>query len=406
MAKKEFKVNAIRCDHHSSQTEIDVALNNVTASLDRSWEQLEKAKKIVIKFNAVWIPEQISVFEDTYRELVDPRVMLGVFRLLKERTTARLSVLDTTLTGDESDVYFKPMLKEMDVEFINGSTSPVQWYEIKDGGLMFNRYLLSSHFADADAVVSVAKMKSHKSTGITLCTKNLFGCSPLPPSGRPRTYFHHMVRLPYCMVDFAMILKPCLNIIEGLTSQTGSEWHGEGVVTDLLMAGDHATAIDACGARLMGVDPTSDWPKAPFRRERNTVLLAEKKGFGTLDMDKIDFTSEVSEPAVPAGTFNPLVMDSPKTIFQWRKSACEQALYYRDHRDKFVKQYENEYIFLQKGKVVWHGDDPSLLKSRRELSGRNKTESLFLKFVEREETEQENYSIYEKELEDMDSMNG
>jgi hypothetical protein len=37
--------------------------------------------------------------------------MLGVLRLLKEKTTARLSVVDTTLTGDEVDVYFKPMLK-------------------------------------------------------------------------------------------------------------------------------------------------------------------------------------------------------------------------------------------------------------------------------------------------------
>ncbi len=406
MKQKDYKVNVVRCDHRSSQAEIDSALRDVTASLDRSWEQLRKAKKIVIKFNAVWPPERLAFFEDTYRELVDPRVMLGVLRLLKEKTTARLSVVDTTLTGDEVDVYFKPMLEEMGVEFVNGSNQPVQWYEIKEGGLMFNRYLLSSHFADADAVVSVAKMKSHKSTGITLCTKNFFGVSPLPPAGRPRSYFHHMVRLPYCMVDFAMILKPCLNIVEGLTSQTGNEWGGEGVVTDLLMAGDHVTATDACGARLMNNDPEIDWPTPPFRRERNTVLLAANKGFGTLDMDKIDFTSDVSVPAVAAGVFNSIETDSPETIFSWRKTASEQALFYRDHRDQLIDQYENEYIFLQRGEVVWHGNDLSLLRSRRELSGRYKTESLFLKFVDREETEQENYSVYEKELDAMTAMEG
>ncbi len=404
MKQKEYKVNAIHCDHRSDQAEIDAALRDVTASLDRSWEQLKKAKKIVIKFNAVWPPEHLAVFADTYRELVDPRVMLGVLRLLKEKTTAKLSVLDTTLTGDEVDVYFKPMLQELDVEFVNGSTQPVQWYEIKEGGLMFNRYLLSSHFADADAVVSVAKMKSHKSTGLTLCTKNLFGCSPLPPAGRPRTYFHHMVRLPYCMVDFAMILKPCLNIVEGLTAQTGNEWDGDGVVTNLLLAGDHITATDVCGARLMGHDPSSDWPTPPFRRERNTILLAANKGFGTLDMDKIDFTSDIAEPAVPAGTFNSIVTDEAETIFSWRKTASEQALYYRDHREQLIEQYENEYVFLQRGEVVWHGTDLSLLRSRRELSGRYKTESLFLKFVERVETEQENYTVYEKELDAMAAM--
>jgi hypothetical protein len=108
------------------------------------------------------------------------------------------------------------------------------------------------------------------------------------------------------------------------------------------------------------------------------VLLAANKGFGTLDMDKIDFTSDVSVPAVAAGVFNSIETDSPETIFSWRKTASEQALFYRDHRDQLIDQYENEYIFLQRGEVVWHGNDLSLLRSRRELSGRYKTESLFL----------------------------
>ena len=60
---------------------------------------------------------------------------------------------------------------------------------------MFDRYVLSAVFKDADATVSVAKMKNHAFMGVTLCMKNLFGLPPITlPEGRVRTYFHHVVR--------------------------------------------------------------------------------------------------------------------------------------------------------------------------------------------------------------------
>lgn len=398
MYPKLYHVNAILCSHKSKEAEVYDALNSVTQSLDQSWSKLKAAKKIVVKVNAVWYHDSIQTYRGVYRELVDPKVMQSVLRLLKEKTNAAITVLDTTLTGTESDVYFKPLLKELGIQFINGSLPPVQWYDVPGGGCMFNRYLLSSHFADADAVVSVAKLKSHRFTGITLCTKNLFGCSPLPPQGRPRAYFHHMVRLPYSMVDFGMILKPCLNIIDGLIGQTGQEWGGKGRVTDVLIAGDHVTASDVCGAHLMGNDPAGDWPTPPFRRERNYIKLAADKGFGTLDLDQIDFTSEVKGPLAK---FNSIATDSPELILRWRKSAAEQGLFYRKNKAWLTERYASEYIFLQMGEVVWHGKDLSALGSRRELSGNNKDETLWLKYVDPLETEGENFSIYERELEDM-----
>ena len=88
---------------------------------------------------------------------------------------------------------------------------------------MFDRYTLSACFDDADAVVSVAKMKNHAFMGITLCTKNLFGLPPmLLPEGRTRSYYHHLIRLSYVLPDLALITKPCLNIIDALTRTVGT----------------------------------------------------------------------------------------------------------------------------------------------------------------------------------------
>ena len=63
-----------------------------------------------------------------------------------------------------------------------------------------------------------------------------------------------------------------------------------------LIAGDHTIATDACARHLMGHDPQSDWLTPPFHRDRNSLLVAAEGGFGTVDLDEIDFESEVSAP--------------------------------------------------------------------------------------------------------------
>ena len=87
--------------------------------------------------------------------------------------------------------------------------------------------------------------------------------APIPPHGRLRTYFHHVIRLSYVLPDLGMIAQPCLNIVDGLTGQARMEWNGEGRIADCLVAGDHVIATDACGSHLMGTDPALDWPHLP-----------------------------------------------------------------------------------------------------------------------------------------------
>ena len=75
---------------------------------------------------------------------------------------------------------------------------PFATYDVPGGGCMFDRYLLNAIFAEADEVVSIAKMKNHAFMGITLTLKNLFGLPPMiPPEGRTRSYYHHLIRLSY-----------------------------------------------------------------------------------------------------------------------------------------------------------------------------------------------------------------
>ena len=287
---------------------------------------------------------------------------------------------------------YRHILEDYDVRYVDSNLPPFDIYAVPGGGCMFDNYVLNAIFAEADEVVSIAKMKNHAFMGITLTLKNLFGLPPMiPPKGRTRSYYHHLIRLSYVLPDLGMITRTCLNIIDALTGQWGREWGGEGRICNALIAGDDTVATDVCGMTLMGHAPYSDWPTPPFRRDRNHLLLAAERGFGTLDLDEIDFESEVQGPLAE---FDSVATDADETVEKWRRTTCEQGLIYQDQKSKLIDRYRGEFIYMQDGAVVWNGDDPDKLGSRRDLSGDKKDSALWLKYVDPDEVEGERFERY------------
>lgn len=391
-------VRAARCDHQATDEQILETLQTITEPLSRSWERLSRARRVIIKFNMMQPDTQM--ISGRRQELVDEAVIRGVVRLLRQHTDASLAALDTCLHTPghltPADYPNTRVLAELGVEFIDANAPPHRIYEVPGSGSMFDRYLLNAAIGEADEFVSVAKMKNHSFMGVTLCMKNLFGLSPSnQPSGRVRHYFHHAIRLSYVLPDLAMITDPCLNIIDGLTGQQGSEWRGRGVIPDILVAGDQITATDAGAAHLMGVDPTSDWPTPPFRRDRNHLLVAAERGYGTVDLQQIDFATEVQPPVAE---FVCDETDTPQIVHSIRRTACEQALFYQKNRDRLVSDYADQLIALREGEVVWHGTDQPTLASHGDLAGDDPGQAAWLKVVDREEAEGEVFGVYESQL--------
>jgi hypothetical protein len=164
---------------------------------------------------------------------------------------------------------------------------------------------------------------------------------------------------------------------------------------DGLVAGDQVIATDACVMNLMGLDPRADWGSEPFHRDRNSLLVAAEAGFGTVDLDAIDFESEVAPQ--PEGTFFAVMTDSAETNLTWRRTMCEQALYYHDHRREF-EQYAGEYILLQDSVVRWHSPEGTIRQSRRVLAGDHADHAMWYKLVDPDEAEGEHYEVYERAL--------
>ncbi len=398
-AGKPFTVRAVACDYRAGEEEIYRALHRATDPLERAWQRLARARRVVVKLNMMKAPRLIAWFQGRRRELVDDAFCRATLRLLRERTTAPIVATDTNPESADhamgEDFNYARHLRDFGIGFVDSNAPPFKNYEVPGGGGIFERYALSACLDGAE-VVSVAKLKNHKFMGVTLATKNLFGLPPIsPPAGRARIYFHHFVRLPHVLADLARITDPCLAIIDALTGQWGMEWGGEGRVCNAVIAGDQTIATDACAAWLMGHDPASDWPIPPFRRDRNHLLVASEAGCGTVRLEEIDFESEVRRPL---GLFDSAVDDPHSLATSWLVSACEQALVYRERRGEIAERYAGRFVFLQCGEVVWSGADPSGLASRRLLSGARREQALWLKLADPQEREGERFDVYDRSL--------
>jgi len=191
------------------------------------------------------------------------------------------------------------------------------------GGLMFSSFEVNRAYADTDVLVSLAKLKQHKTAGVTLTMKNMFGMTPNSmyggkagdedatagrgPIHDPRRYVdlelpgqrpefqstEAGVRVPSTVADLCAARPVNLAIIDGISSITNAEsryFQGPSmrvVRPGVLIVGRNPVSVDAVGPAVMGFNPRASHADV-FSRCDNHLLLAERKGLGTADLRRID----------------------------------------------------------------------------------------------------------------------
>ena len=120
MSDQHYRVRAAHCDHRASDEVVDQTIRRLTEPLERSWERLCAARTINVKTNMVWPPERVRRVDGRRQEHVDEAVFRSVLKLLRERTTARIRVVDTSQAmgymDARRDVNFHPILAEVGAE--------------------------------------------------------------------------------------------------------------------------------------------------------------------------------------------------------------------------------------------------------------------------------------------------
>lgn len=333
---------------------------------------LKRARKIAIKINAG--VHRITLTDGRQTELTDPAVVEGAIRAIRDVTDAEIVMGDGTTDGDAEGLYRKlgyperlaPYAKVRLVDFNQGERVPVAMTHPE---AMFRSYWLPRELAEADAFVSLAKMKAHASVGYTLSIKNLFGWMPTDVYGAPRLYLHdRLIRLPRVLVDLAAHLRPCLNVVDGIVAANKSEWHGAPMRPGVLIAGTNCVATDTVGASVMGFDPEGDYPDHPFFYRRNVVKLAAEQGLGPNRADEIEVIGPHLEEVRQQFHVERYEGETERDEQLRRGAVCVDR--YREQQSTLAARYAGRYLALFDGEVLWDGESMDAMRELERASGR------------------------------------
>ena len=367
------RVSLVKCPSTSGDCDVVTRTIEAIEQTGNYAEQLSSARRIAIKINAG--VHRLILTDGKQTEITEPAVVEGAVQAIRRVTDAPIVIGDATTGGGSTELYAalglpERLAKYSDVRLVDFNESSLVEVPMTHAGSMFQSYVLPRELAEADAFVSIAKMKAHVSLGCTLCIKNLFGWMPTSVYGIPRMYLHdRLIRLPRVLVDLAAWMRPCLNVVDGIVAANKSEWNGSPMRPGVILAGTNCVAVDSVGARVMGFDPNGDYPDHPYFYRRNAIKLAAQMGLGPNHEDQI----EILGPS-PEGLCDPFKVEryegETNRDEQLRRGAnCVEA--YRGQQADLARKYENRYLALFDGQVLWDGPDMAAMQQLEKESGRD-----------------------------------
>lgn len=305
---------------------------------------LVKDKTVTVKVNLTGsdfariygrsVGESYMTHPETAMALAAALFKVGAHRVRLVESTNLRQPLEKTLVAAGWDVHALFALGRVEVEDTRnlGKGADYATLKVPGGGHLFESFDLNHAYADTDVFVSLCKLKTHATTGITLTIKNIFGTTPnalygdespsenavkgrgrlhdgkgwgprensnpYDPPGAKDEFLEVKdggYRIPRIITDLCGARPIHLGVIDGITTLN----HGEGPwikdkpqkITEpgVLICGLNPVATDAVGTAVMGFDNLRA-PRgvAPFLPGDNHLVLCEQAGLGTADLAKID----------------------------------------------------------------------------------------------------------------------
>ena len=179
--------------------------------------------------------------------------------------------------------------------------------------LIYEEFIFNRLVMEADAFVSIAKLKCHGSCGVTLAMKNHIGlvpvkyyCTDAQPNNRSAMHGNAKEsgnRLPKVIVDLVRARPIDLSIIDGIQTTEGGEgpWvkNTFGMVKPgVILAGKNPVSTDSVATAAMGFNPNAGAFETPFVSSLNHLALACEKGLGTNLLDEIEVLGTKLEEVV------------------------------------------------------------------------------------------------------------
>jgi uncharacterized protein (DUF362 family) len=236
---------------------------------------LSGEKSILIK------PNYLNAKHPSTGVTTDSRVIEGVVKFLKMRKIENLVIGEGSGFADTFEAFqvagVDKVAERWNVKLLDLNKD--EFVEVQPPSPLSLKKTRVSKTASDSTIISVAKLKPHRIASVTLSLKNMMGA--LASKGT----MHRGVSLSENIADLASVLTPRVAVIDGIIAGEGHENGCSPIEMNLVIAGTDPVAVDAVGAAVMGIEPT----------EVKHLVLAEKKGLGTCDLNHVTILGESIE---------------------------------------------------------------------------------------------------------------
>jgi uncharacterized protein (DUF362 family) len=264
--------------------------------------------RVVIKPNLTGGIHAGTVYGATPIEsfITHPEVVRALAEAVKEAGAKEVIIVESVYEWQSFvDWGYEAIAKELGLTLVDlNQTAPFKGYTTASAGkksLLFPEFKINPILSETDVFMSVAKMKTHATAGITLSMKNLVGMVPakfylLNPNDNHRSGLHGpdnegYQRIPKTIVDLNVARPIQFALIDGIKTAEGGEgpWINgiRAKQANVLVAGVNALATDTVGTAIMGYDATAKDEALPFTYSLNHFALAAQAGLGTNKLQDI-----------------------------------------------------------------------------------------------------------------------
>jgi uncharacterized protein (DUF362 family)/Pyruvate/2-oxoacid:ferredoxin oxidoreductase delta subunit len=229
------------------------------AALDRAVaEAVELAPLPEVRGASVLLKPNILSVSSPEQAIATRGELLAAFaRLLKSKGAARIMAGESPgFQSHEAAAKKSGIRAACDAE-------GVEWLDFSEGtefecptGKRVKRFTFAAALKEAEILVSLPKLKTHRLMRYTGAIKNLFGLVP----GLGKSAFH--MRFPaiedfgYMLVDLALAAKPAYCLMDAIVSMEGEgPSNGRPIETGLVLASRDPAALDWTAASIIGYDP-------------------------------------------------------------------------------------------------------------------------------------------------------
>ncbi len=147
------------------------------------------------------------------------------------------------------------MCSRLGLPFVDLNLDAIEPVDNPIGLTRLKQFFLPRTILQADAVVSLPKLKTHHWVGMTASMKNLFGTVPGCKYGWPKNLLHWL-GIDMSIIDLVHLVRPAFAIVDAVVCMEGDgPINGVTKHGGFMVMGTDLAAVDATCARAIGVDP-------------------------------------------------------------------------------------------------------------------------------------------------------